>query len=69
MTPRQLKMLRKRLKLSQRKLGDRLGLHSNTVARMERGETAITRATAKHAELLEEHEKLKASVGNSKKKG
>ena len=46
------------MELSQRGLADQLGLHWNSIARMERGERPITESTAKHAELLERYEKL-----------
>ena len=62
MTPLQLKRLRKRLGLSQRGLADLMGLHWNSVARMERGERPITESTAKHADLLERFEKRKSSM-------
>ena len=58
MTALQLKRLRKRLGLSQHQLAQQLGLHWNSLARMERGERPITDSTAKHAQLLEEFTKL-----------
>lgn len=43
MTGPELRALRQALCLTQLELGDALGIHSNTVARLERGELPITR--------------------------
>ena len=61
MTRLQLKSLRERLGLTQKQLAEKLGVHWNSVARMEQGNRPITEATAKHTELLEQYEKLKKS--------
>lgn len=52
MTGPELRATRDRLGLTQAQLGDALGMHSNTIACMERGEKAITRRTATALELL-----------------
>ena len=45
MTGRELKRLRKTLKMTQRELGEALDLNKNTVARAERDEIPIPRVT------------------------
>ena len=45
MTGQELKHARGRLKLTQKELGAELGIHKNSVARMERGEFPIIRTT------------------------
>jgi transcriptional regulator with XRE-family HTH domain len=52
MTGAQLQSLRHRLKLTQAKLGDALGVTGNTVARWEREELPIRKRTAVALELL-----------------
>ncbi len=42
-----LRRLRKRARLTQQQLADRLGLTGNHVARLERGESRITEAVAR----------------------
>ena len=42
MNGRKARAMRKRLGISQRELGERLGVAQNTVARWERGEVSIT---------------------------
>jgi transcriptional regulator with XRE-family HTH domain len=45
MTGKELYDARDRLKMTQKQLGDALGIHKNSVARMERGEFPIIRTT------------------------
>ncbi len=45
MTGEGLKRARLRLKMTQKELGEALGVHKNSVARMERGEFAVIRTT------------------------
>jgi DNA-binding XRE family transcriptional regulator len=45
MTRQELRRARLKLKMSQAKLGEALGLHKNTVARIERGELPIVKTT------------------------
>ena len=45
MTGKGLKKARRRLKMTQKELGKALGVHKNSVARMERGEFSIIRTT------------------------
>jgi len=45
MTGKELKRARLRLKMTQKELGEALGVHKNSVARMERGEFPIIRTT------------------------
>ena len=45
MTSKGLKRARLRLKMTQKELGKALGVHKNSVARMERGEFLIIRTT------------------------
>ncbi len=45
MTGKGLKKARRRLKMTQKELGKELGIHKNSVARMERGEFPIIRTT------------------------
>jgi DNA-binding XRE family transcriptional regulator len=45
MTAKGLKLARRRLQMTQKELGKALGVHKNSVARMERGEFAIIRTT------------------------
>lgn len=52
MKPSDLAKLRARLRLTQRALAERIGAHPNTVARMERGELAISRRTEVVLKLL-----------------
>jgi len=44
--------LRALLRLTQSELAERLGMHPNTVARMERGELLISRRTATALRVL-----------------
>jgi transcriptional regulator with XRE-family HTH domain len=46
MTGKELRRLRRRAGLSQRKLAVKLGIHWNTVARMERDELAVREVVA-----------------------
>ena len=45
MTGEEMRRARLRLKLTQKQLGEQLGVHKNSVARMERGEFPIIRTT------------------------
>lgn len=45
MTGKEMVRARRRLNLTQRELGDSLGLHWNTIARMERDELPIMKQT------------------------
>ena len=45
MTGEELKRARRRLNMTQKELGEALGIHENSVARMERGEFSIIRTT------------------------
>jgi DNA-binding XRE family transcriptional regulator len=45
MTGQELRRARRKLKLTQRKLGAELELHKNTIARMERDELPIVKTT------------------------
>jgi len=52
MTKEEFKEARKRLGLTQRELGDALGLDSQTISRLERGEHGIKETTAMALESL-----------------
>jgi DNA-binding XRE family transcriptional regulator len=45
MTGKELRQARLRLKMTQTQLGEAVGLHKNTIARMERDELPIVKAT------------------------
>jgi transcriptional regulator with XRE-family HTH domain len=45
MTGKQMQRARKTLRLTQSQLGDALGLHGNSIARMERDELPIVKQT------------------------
>jgi transcriptional regulator with XRE-family HTH domain len=45
MAGKELKRARLRLKMTQKELGEALGVHKNSIARMERGEFPIIRTT------------------------
>lgn len=45
MSGKELKRARLRLKMTQKELGKALGVHKNSVARMERGEFPVIRTT------------------------
>ncbi len=45
MTGKELKRARLRLTMTQKELGEALGVHKNSVARMERGEFSIIHTT------------------------
>ena len=47
-----LKQARELLRLTQAQLAERLGMHANTIARMERGEMAVSPRTAAALRLL-----------------
>ena len=61
MTGAELKRARKKLGMTQKKLGEALGVHWNSVARMERNEFPIIRTTELAVKYL--------LVVESKKKG
>jgi len=52
MTGTDLRRLRRRLRLTQRELAERAGVHSNTIARQERDEVRITEPMARLFKLL-----------------
>jgi len=52
MTGTELRRLRRRLRLTQRKLAARAGVHWNTIARQERDEVRITEPMARLYKLL-----------------
>ena len=52
MTGPTLKRYRVRLTLTQKQMADRIGIHWNSLARMERGEMVITKAMANLIRLL-----------------
>lgn len=52
MTAADFRQARALLKLTQAELAARLGMHANTVARMERGELVISPRTAATVRLL-----------------
>jgi transcriptional regulator with XRE-family HTH domain len=51
----ELRAIRDRMNLTQRALAERLGVHPNSVARMERSELRISAPVAKLARLLATH--------------
>ncbi len=60
MTGKELRRARLRLKLTQAQLGEALGLHENTIARIERGELPVVKQTELAVKYL-------ALVGKQKK--
>jgi predicted transcriptional regulator len=52
MTGAQLRQHRKRLGLTQKQMAERLGLHWNSLARMERGEIGMRESTIKLIRLI-----------------
>ncbi len=52
MTGAELRRIRKALGLTQRGLAERVGVHSNTIARQERGEVGIKEPLARLVRLL-----------------
>lgn len=52
MSAADLRQARDLLRLTQSQLAERLGMHPNTVARMERGELAVSPRTAATVRLL-----------------
>jgi transcriptional regulator with XRE-family HTH domain len=61
MNGKELRRVRRRLKMTQKELGKALGIHKNSVARMERGEFPIIRTTELAVKFL--------LIMESKKKG
>ena len=57
----ELRRLRKRMKLTQRQLGQRLGVTDNTVARWERNEMKINEPAVKLVRILTKSSILKTS--------
>lgn len=51
MTGQDLRALRLAIGWTQREMGDELGIHANTVARLERGELPITKRMAQTIKL------------------
>lgn len=52
MTGHDIRTLRQSLGLTQQQLGDELGIHQNTVARLERGDLPITKRMAQTVALV-----------------
>lgn len=52
MTGHDIRTLRQSLGLTQQQLGDELGIHANTVARLERGDLPITKRMAQTVALV-----------------
>lgn len=52
MTGQDLRALRSAIGWTQREMGDELGIHPNTVARLERGELPITKRMAQTIKLV-----------------
>lgn len=63
MTSRQIHSIRQKLTLTQAALAEAIGVTSNTVARWERGEMAISEPAARLLEKLAEERKI-ARRGN-----
>jgi DNA-binding transcriptional regulator YiaG len=63
MTGRELRSIRQKLALTQAALAEAIGVTSNTVARWERGEMAISEPAARLLEKLAEERKI-ARQGN-----
>lgn len=62
MTGRDLRALRQSLGLTQQQLGDELGIHANTVARLERGELPITRRMETAIDLVRKMAVMRAAL-------
>ena len=54
MTGKQLRSIRKRLGWTQREFAEKLGIHPNTLARQERGESGIGGSVERLARVLDE---------------
>lgn len=52
MTGQDLRALRSAIGWTQREMGDELGIHANTVARLERGDLPITKRMAQTIKLV-----------------
>ena len=52
MTGKDLRVLRSAIGWTQREMGDELGIHANTVARLERGDLPITKRMAQTIKLV-----------------
>jgi len=61
---KQLRAIRQRLGLTQAEFARKIMVHSNHLAKMERGETPITDKNAWFAQALDEEEKIMASTGD-----
>jgi transcriptional regulator with XRE-family HTH domain len=62
MTGRELRQIRKAMKLSQRQLAEKLGMTTTSVARMERGEQRIMQVTTlavRYLQLMESKNRRK----------
>jgi DNA-binding XRE family transcriptional regulator len=67
MTGKELRQARLRLKMTQTQLGEAVGLHKNTIARMERDELPIVKATelaVKYLALVSKKHKRGKGHGN-----
>lgn len=67
MTPRQVKAIRKRIGLSQARLGVFMGVAQNTFARWERGEIGIGGPAVKLLQLLDAHPELAAELAEPRR--
>lgn len=52
MTPKELQRLRKKLDLTQAQMADKIGITSNALARLERGERKISEPLSRLVKLL-----------------
>ena len=52
----ELRAIRDRMKLSQSQLAKEIGIHTNSIARMERGEMTISEPVARLVRLLAAHQ-------------
>jgi predicted transcriptional regulator len=59
MTRTELRKRRKHLGLTQKQMADRVGVHWNSLARMERGEMTISEPVARLVRFLVVHPELK----------
>lgn len=62
MTGKEIRALRTARGWTQQELGDELGIHQNTVARLERGELPITRRMAQTITLVSQVAALRATL-------
>ncbi len=59
MTGAELRRRRQRLGLTQKQMADRVGVHWNSLARMERGEMTISEPVARLVRFLVDHPERK----------